>query len=112
MTEGDVGFPVHSEVVEKSSHPIIEPDPAVTDAQHHRRRRRERFGERCDVEDRVLTHRRTVTVLERPPTCSPREGDAATDVHEHDHAGKHSPLHRRVHGLLDPTEVHGASAST
>ena len=67
MAERDVRLPVHAEVVEEARHAIVEADLAArARMQHHRRGGGERLGERGDVEDRVLAHRGSVGLLERP----------------------------------------------
>ncbi len=54
VAEGDVRLSVHAEVVEEARHAVVDAQLALPHQQQERGGRRERLGERGEVEDRVF----------------------------------------------------------
>jgi VWFA-related protein len=90
----DVPFAVSLESRDEGGDAVVQPDAAVLDEDHHAGRRRDPFGERCDIEDRVRRHR-----LDRRHQCAVADRllvDDAVAVADEHHRSRELPFGNRL----------------
>ncbi len=104
MSEGDVGFAVHAEVVEDPRHPVVDAQLVLARKQQKCGRGGERLGERGQVEDGVLVERRDVG-LDAAVAEGAMVDDLAFLVDEEHRPREHAAPDRILHRALDLTEA-------
>jgi hypothetical protein len=105
MAEGDAGFAVDAEVVEEARDAIVELHLPVAHQHHHGDRRRERLGQRREIEDRFEPHRMAIWNDRAEPECA-LEGDVVAGAHHDRRARDGALFHGFGEGGFDFRPIH------
>src|SRR5262249_43252863 len=104
VAKSDVGLSVHAEVVEEPRHAVVYAQLPFPDEVKERRGRRQRLGERGEVEDRVLRERRDLG-FKAPVAERAVVDDLTILVDEQHRSRKDAGRDRILHRFFDSIET-------